>query len=185
MFHSHRTETGEIVNVSSSKRRNGAILLAKVLEYLECPQYLRKAFFPPQPDLKFAGWQSLLFLYNIKNISHFQTLKNIYIRWINIEHWMKTWLPIDFVIPYCVMCYNIDSQCNSGLLAPYLFKSSDYIMVLTQKILITLKGLLNPLDSIHHYKADDWSVYREGVVTAKPSKDGKGSYVDIGLRKVI
>lgn len=30
-------------------------MLAKVLEYLECPQYLRKAFFPPQPDLKFAG----------------------------------------------------------------------------------------------------------------------------------
>ena len=49
---------------------------------------------------------------------------------------------------------------------------------------IFFAGLLNPLDSTHHYKANDWSDYREGVVSAKATKDGKGSYVDIGLTKV-
>lgn len=29
--------------------------LARILEYLECPQYLRKALFPVQKPLKFAG----------------------------------------------------------------------------------------------------------------------------------
>jgi hypothetical protein len=29
--------------------------LARVLQYLECPQYLRKALFPIHPDLKYAG----------------------------------------------------------------------------------------------------------------------------------
>ena len=43
------------MNISTNKRRNGSIMLAKVLQYLDCPQYLRKSFFPPQPDLKYAG----------------------------------------------------------------------------------------------------------------------------------
>ena len=29
--------------------------MAKILEYLECPQYLRRDLFPIQPDLKYAG----------------------------------------------------------------------------------------------------------------------------------
>jgi len=31
------------------------LLLARILQYLECPQYLRKNFFPLHPDLKHAG----------------------------------------------------------------------------------------------------------------------------------
>ena len=50
-----RNDDGEYVSTSSSRRRNGSIMLAKVLQYLDCPQYLRKSFFPQQPDLKYAG----------------------------------------------------------------------------------------------------------------------------------
>ena len=32
--------------------------MARILQYLECPQYLRKAFFPIQAPLKFAGTHS-------------------------------------------------------------------------------------------------------------------------------
>lgn len=34
---------------------HGCIQLARVLQYLECPQYLRKYFFPLHKDLEFAG----------------------------------------------------------------------------------------------------------------------------------
>lgn len=33
----------------------GLVQLARVLQYLECPQYLRKHLFPLHPDLQFAG----------------------------------------------------------------------------------------------------------------------------------
>lgn len=50
-----RNEDKEFVNLAVGKRRNGCIMLAKILQYLDCPQYLRKSLFPQQPDLKFAG----------------------------------------------------------------------------------------------------------------------------------
>ena len=31
------------------------VLLARILQYLECPQYLRKNFFPKHADLQYAG----------------------------------------------------------------------------------------------------------------------------------
>jgi predicted SPOUT superfamily RNA methylase MTH1 len=52
-------------------------------------------------------------------------------------------------------------------------------------ILFSSKGLLNPLDSRHHLKTEDICVYREGVVTNRPIKEGKGSYVYIGLQKEV
>lgn len=42
-------------------------------------------------------------------------------------------------------------------------------------------GLLNPLESQHHFKESDDTDYREGLVLNKPCKNG-GSYVNIGLR---
>lgn len=45
-------------------------------------------------------------------------------------------------------------------------------------------GLLNPLDSPHHMRIDDESEYREGIVLDRPSKQGKGSLVNCGMRKV-
>ncbi|XP_044124619.1 putative methyltransferase C9orf114 homolog [Bufo gargarizans] len=37
------------------KKGHGCVQLARILQYLECPQYLRKSFFPKHPDLQFAG----------------------------------------------------------------------------------------------------------------------------------
>ncbi|XP_014599228.1 PREDICTED: putative methyltransferase C9orf114 homolog [Polistes canadensis] len=42
-------------------------------------------------------------------------------------------------------------------------------------------GLLNPLDAPHHFRQQDVSLYREGVVSNKPVKTGKGSLVNVGL----
>ncbi|XP_076379736.1 28S rRNA (uridine-N(3))-methyltransferase [Megalopta genalis] len=78
------------------ERRIGCLQLARILQYLECPQYLRKYFFPIHKDLQYAG-------------------------------------------------------------------------------------VLNPLDAPHHLRQQDVSLYREGVVTNKPVKAGKGSYVNVGL----
>ncbi|XP_044309049.1 putative methyltransferase C9orf114 homolog isoform X2 [Varanus komodoensis] len=83
-------------------RRKGqaCVQLARILQYLECPQYLRKSFFPKHQDLQFAG-------------------------------------------------------------------------------------LLNPLDSPHHLRIDEDSEYREGVVLARPTKPGRGSFVNCGMRKEV
>jgi len=45
-------------------------------------------------------------------------------------------------------------------------------------------GLLNPLDTPHHLRADEWSKYREGVTVERPMKAEAGSWVNIGLRSV-
>uniref|UniRef100_A0A8C2V3N8 28S rRNA (uridine-N(3))-methyltransferase n=1 Tax=Chinchilla lanigera TaxID=34839 RepID=A0A8C2V3N8_CHILA len=37
------------------KKGQACVQLARILQYLECPQYLRKAFFPKHQDLQFAG----------------------------------------------------------------------------------------------------------------------------------
>lgn len=57
-------DIGEKLNTKMSKledadgvkvARKGCIQLARILQYLECPQYLRKHFFPLHKDLEFAG----------------------------------------------------------------------------------------------------------------------------------
>uniref|UniRef100_A0A8C2FWX5 SPOUT domain containing methyltransferase 1 n=1 Tax=Cyprinus carpio TaxID=7962 RepID=A0A8C2FWX5_CYPCA len=81
------------------KKGQACVQLARILQYLECPQYLRKSFFPKHKDLQFAG-------------------------------------------------------------------------------------LLNPLDSPHHMRIDEEAEFRQGVVLDQPSKPGKGSFVNCGMRKV-
>ncbi|XP_012536224.1 putative methyltransferase C9orf114 homolog [Monomorium pharaonis] len=76
--------------------RAGCLQLARILQYLECPQYLRKYFFPLHKDLQYAG-------------------------------------------------------------------------------------VLNPLDAPHHLRQEDECLYREGIVTNKPIKVGRGSQVNVGL----
>jgi predicted SPOUT superfamily RNA methylase MTH1 len=89
--HSFQHRNSEFSSISS---------LIKVLQYLETPQYLRKALFPISSDLKYVG-------------------------------------------------------------------------------------LMNPIESSHHLKTEEYCPYREGVVLNRPVKDGTGSWVDIGLLKVI
>jgi predicted SPOUT superfamily RNA methylase MTH1 len=46
-------------------------------------------------------------------------------------------------------------------------------------------GVLNPLDGMHHLRANDLHIqFREGVVIDKPVKKGHGSFCDVGLEKV-
>uniref|UniRef100_A0A670K3Z2 28S rRNA (uridine-N(3))-methyltransferase n=1 Tax=Podarcis muralis TaxID=64176 RepID=A0A670K3Z2_PODMU len=89
---------GEIEGIK--KRDQACVQLAQILQYLECPQYLRKSFPPKHQDLKFAG-------------------------------------------------------------------------------------LLNPLDSPHHVRIGEESEYREGVVLSRPTKPGRGSFVNCGMQKEV
>lgn len=82
------------------KKGNCNLVLGRILQFLECPQYLRKAFFPKHKDLIYAG-------------------------------------------------------------------------------------LLNPLDSPHHMREEDNVPYREGVTLDRPTKPGKGSYVNCGASKTV
>ncbi|XP_069604236.1 putative methyltransferase C9orf114 homolog isoform X1 [Ranitomeya imitator] len=48
-----KSTEGEFEGVG--KKGNACVQMARLLQYLECPQYLRKYFFPKHPDLQFAG----------------------------------------------------------------------------------------------------------------------------------
>jgi len=90
-------DEGSIENQNFNKKKSrGCEQLSRVLQYLECPQYLRKHFFPIHKDLQFAG-------------------------------------------------------------------------------------ILNPTDMPHHLRVQEDSVYREGIVTSRPAKEGC-CFVDIGLK---
>jgi len=78
------------------KKSRGCEQLSRILQYLECPQYLRKHFFPIHKDLQYAG-------------------------------------------------------------------------------------VLNPTDMPHHLRAGEDSIYREGVVSDRPAKEGH-CFVNIGLK---
>ena len=47
------TTEGEFLGIG--KHGRGCLQLARILQFLECPQYLRKDFFPIHKDLKYAG----------------------------------------------------------------------------------------------------------------------------------
>lgn len=40
---------------SFKRSKDPNVFLARILQYLECPQYLRKIFFPKHLDLQYAG----------------------------------------------------------------------------------------------------------------------------------
>ena len=46
-------------------------------------------------------------------------------------------------------------------------------------------GLLNPLDSPHHMKADETPKYREGIIQKAPIKEGHNSYALAGITKNV
>ncbi|XP_042334897.1 putative methyltransferase C9orf114 homolog [Sceloporus undulatus] len=48
-----KTVEGEFEGLKT--RGQACVQLARILQYLECPQYLRKSFFPKHQDLQFAG----------------------------------------------------------------------------------------------------------------------------------
>lgn len=92
------TTTGEFEG--ASKKANPNIFLARILQYLETPQYLRKFLFPRHPDLQYAG-------------------------------------------------------------------------------------LLNPLDCPHHARLGEDLPFREGVISDRPARQGRGSYCNVGLQRDV
>lgn len=54
-FRRRREKPSENNNTSDNKPSTPEIFLRKLLEYCECPQYLRKDFFPFHPDFQFVG----------------------------------------------------------------------------------------------------------------------------------
>ena len=58
------------------------------------------------------------------------------------------------------------------------------VLSLAVAFVCAVLGLLNPLDSPHHMRVDEDSEYREGVVLDRPTKPGRGSFVNCGMRKV-
>ncbi|CAM9190506.1 unnamed protein product [Lampetra fluviatilis] len=48
-------KSAEDESPGAGKHGYGSVQLARILQYLECPQYLRKAFFPKHKDLQYAG----------------------------------------------------------------------------------------------------------------------------------
>ena len=44
---------------------------------------------------------------------------------------------------------------------------------------------MTALDAPHHLRVDDISDYREGVVVERPIKEGRGSYIYIGLHREV
>lgn len=48
-------KSAEDESPGAGKHGHGSVQLARILQYLECPQYLRKAFFPKHKDLQYAG----------------------------------------------------------------------------------------------------------------------------------
>ena len=85
-------------NDSEDESSSGCVQMARILQYLECPQYLRRHFFPIHNDLKHAG-------------------------------------------------------------------------------------VLAPTDMPHHLRAEEESVYREGVVQEYETKDAGTCWVNIGLKR--
>lgn len=52
----HDTKKSKLEEADGVKvARKSCVQLARILQYLECPQYLRKHFFPLHKDLEFAG----------------------------------------------------------------------------------------------------------------------------------
>ncbi|XP_059095661.1 putative methyltransferase C9orf114 [Tigriopus californicus] len=49
------TTAGEFHGIGKRGRGQGCVQLGRILQFLECPQYLRKHFFPIHQDLKYAG----------------------------------------------------------------------------------------------------------------------------------
>lgn len=87
---------------SDEKKWNACLKFGRILQYLECPQYLRKSIFPIHKHLEHAG-------------------------------------------------------------------------------------LLNPLDAPHHLRTDERTSegFREGIVSDKAVKEGKGSYINVGLHREV
>lgn len=64
-------------------------------------------------------------------------------------------------------------------------KPLNFAGIIFIKINLLLLGVLNPLDGMHHLRANNLAIpYREGIILDKLPKIGFGSFCNIGLNKV-
>lgn len=85
-----------------------------------------------------------------------------------------------------VLCSGILDQRGRGQQSSCTFTCYPTVCIVFLAIVFicAVLGLLNPLDSPHHMRVDEDSEYREGVVLDRPTKPGRGSFVNCGMRKV-
>ncbi|XP_061867296.1 putative methyltransferase C9orf114 homolog isoform X1 [Colius striatus] len=139
------------------RKGKACVQLARILQYLECPQYLRKSFFPKHEDLQFAGNDSPVPV-------------------------PSCWLP---AAELCLGCTQLWLRCCAGPGREGQQHTCTHTSVATVAALCAVVGLLNPLDTPHHMRVDEDSEYREGVVLDRPMKPGKGSFVNCGMKKEV
>lgn len=134
-------------------------------------RYLRKAFFPKHQDLQFAGkaWGGLTPIFHGSSPDPEKLL-------YSGENRPRQSRPVSGgkqqvcgrAGPWTrVPCYTPMRFCTSQTPGP----SSP-------------TGLLNPLDSPHHVRQEEESEFREGVVVDRPTRPGRGSFVNCGMKKV-
>lgn len=131
---------------------------------------MRKSFFPKHGDLQFAGNDSVLFVPS--SGSHFA--QNTY----NLKSFPCHVAQVRYCAPLEKRGRRKQSSCT------YTCVPIVCVLSLAVAFLCTVPGLLNPLDSPHHMRVDEDSEYREGVVLDRPSKPGRGSFVNCGMKKV-
>jgi len=70
---------------------------------------------------------------------------------------------------------------------PWIKVDISLVCKVTAKFLVCCcsAGLLNPLACPHHMSQSEEAEYREGVVLNKPVKEGRGSFVNVGLQKEV
>lgn len=84
------------------------------------------------------------------------------------------------------LCFSMVGQKGRGQWSSctYTYVPTVCVPSLAVAFACAVLGLLNPLDSPHHMRVDEDSEYREGVVLDRPTKPGRGSFVNCGMRKV-
>lgn len=58
--------------------RKASIRMARLLQYLECPQYLRKVFFPQHKDLTYVGGHKSLCNSYISDLKEMVAVSSIF-----------------------------------------------------------------------------------------------------------
>lgn len=112
----------------------------------------------------------------------FSTLIDIYLFFSQLEYYYSG----KWTGEVSVSSQNIECNFHLARILEYL-ECPQYLRKALFPVQKALKfaGLLNPLDGMHHLRANDFHIpYREGVVIDKPVKAGHGSLCDVGLEKV-
>ena len=137
----------------------GAAFLARVCQYLETPQYLRKALVPMHPDLRLAVRVGGCFVCLAPERGAF-----LYLSLFPASAALLARPPPP-------------STTNRGD-ATHTTTTAPATAIPPPKKKQT-QGLLPPLDAPHHLRASEWRPFREGVVLK--AEPGRGSFVDVGL----